>query len=128
MAWILAGSFGLSWGVLLCWIDTRTASWWPRLCCVVLLVAAMLSFILAGPTGSMPGLVLTLTAIFSFVLAAGVFWQGHPALEGQRYGERVRVMLFKGSMIRAHRNELPANQAVRNQQDEVDTDHPIETR
>jgi len=109
MAYILAVVFGLSWGVLVCWIDTRTRALLPKVCCAAILLVATTQLILTGPTASIPGLVLAIAATLGFVFAAGALWKEHPALEGLSYNERVRTMLVKGSAIRAHRDELPVN-------------------
>lgn len=106
---VLAALFGVSWGVSLCWVDTRTSAWLPKLCHAITLAAVIVLVIISGPAGSIPGLVLAAGTILGFILAAGVLWAGHPALDGQGYGERVRSMLLNGSEIRLHREELPAN-------------------
>jgi len=110
MAWIAASVFGLSWGVLLAWIDTRTSTWLPRACSAVLFAVVAVFFVQLGPAGA-PGIALALGALLGFVVSTGVLWRDHPALAGLTYSERVRIMLFKGSAIRAHRSELPAHQA-----------------
>jgi len=109
MAWIAASVFGLSWGVLLGWIDSRSSAWLPRICCAILFAVVAVYLIESGTVGA-SGLALVLGAFFGSALSAGVLWKGHPALEGLNYGERVRVMLVKGAVIRRHRGELPVHQ------------------
>ncbi|UGS26311.1 hypothetical protein K8F61_17045 [Microbacterium resistens] len=106
MTYLLAALFGVSWGVLLCWIDSRTGAWLPKLCSAVIFLVVVIPLALGGAAGAGPVLTIGITAVLGFILAAGAVWRGHPALDGLSYGARVRAMLLKGSAVRAHRGEL----------------------